>query len=220
MTDLLFPSDNEYGIPSLLIQQQQLAVQAPVIVWGSTARDVRTAGTLCFYCDDYRFNALWSHPERVLDTGAGAVVEPNYSVLTDTPVAVALWHTYRKRWLGRFFQNAGMTVWVDLCCPVNLQHINLIGVPRGYQNYATAAWDARVDDLDHELETARNNAAGYPFSFLVYGGGRKVTQWASESQAKGNPVIRVGHRADARKRAGQWNREKDRAKLDNETLTD
>lgn len=207
MTDLLFPSDNEYGIPVLERQPQQLGVQAPVIVWGSTSRSVKDAGTICMYTDDYRFEALWRHPERLLASGAGAVVEPNYSIFNDTPVAVAIWYTYRKRWLARFWQNAGLTVWVDLCVPPHFQHINLLGVPRGWSNYATAAWDARVDDLALELQVAKTHAAGYPFTMMVYGGGRKVTLECAKLQALGEPIVRVGQRSDARKRPGQWTRE-------------
>lgn len=207
--ELIFPSDNEYGIPALLPQKDKsLGVQQPVIVWGSTARTVKQAGTICFYTDDYRFNALWQAPERALDSCAGAVVEPNYSIMDDTPAAVAIWHTYRKRWLARFLQDASLTVWVDLCVPLHFQHINLLGVPRTWGHYATAAWDSRVGDLDHELETARKHASGYPFCLLVYGGGSKVTQWVVKSQAEGNPIVRAGHRADARKRPGQGTRQK------------
>lgn len=207
MPDLLFPTDNEYGIPSLL-PQQPVGVNAPVIVWGSTARDTKHAGTICFYCDDYRFAAVWDHPERVLASGAGAIVEPNYSVLDDTPMAVALWHTYRKRWLARYMQQAGLTVWVDLCVPSHFSAVNLIGVPRGWGQYATAAWDARVTDIEEELDVAKRHAAGYPFTLMVYGGGKRVTTECARLQAIGHPIVRVGHRSDARKRLGQGTRER------------
>lgn len=220
MTDIIFPSDNEYGIPVLKKQEAGLGAESPVIVWGSTARSIKSAGTVCFYCDDYRFNALWSHPERLMDSGAGAVVECNYSIFDDTPMAVAIWHTFRKRWLARFWQEAGLNIWVDICVPPHYAAINLIGVPRGWGHYATAAWDSRVQDLDLELDVACNNAAGYPFTLLVYGGGSRVTQWCKESQADGKPIIRVGHRSDARKRHGQWNREKSRTDLDTDSVND
>ncbi len=214
MPDIIFPSDNEYGIPVLNKQSANFGVVAPVIVWGSTARTVKTAGTICYYCDDYRFNAIWQDPSRVLASGAGAVVEPNYSVFDDTPPAVAIWHTFRKRWLARFWQDAGMTVWVDICVSPHLQHINLLGVPRGWGHYATCAWDSRVSDLELELNVAKSHAAGYSYSVMVYGGGKKVGAECARLQALGHPIIRVGHRSDARKKVGQWNREHPAIKSD------
>lgn len=202
MSDILWATDNEYGVPALILGEADLTppgVVAPVVVWGSTRRSSVKTGTLCFYTDDYRFAGLWNASEL---PRAGAVCEPNYSVFADTPVAVAMWATYRKRWLARQWQADGATVWVDLCVAREHMWINLLGVPRGWQRYSTAAWDSRVNELDSELETARAHAAGYPFTLLVYGGGKAVREWCT-----GRPnVVHVGHRSDARKRPGQGSR--------------
>lgn len=209
MTDIIYPSDNEYGIPVLKSQSHfSLGVEQPVIVWGSKSRSIKQAGTICFYTDDYRFNGVWNDPTTALLPGAGAYVEPNFSVFDSSPLATVIWQTYRKRWLARFLQEAGCTVFVDLCVPDHFAHVNLLGVPRGWQHYATAAWDARIADLELEYSVAKRHSAGYDFTLLVYGGGKMVTQWCAESQAKGYPVVRAGHRSDARKRPGEWTRKK------------
>ncbi len=207
--DLIYPSDNEYGIPMLLDQRDKpLGVQQPVIVWGSTARTVKDAGTICFWTDDYRFNALWNNPEKLLNSFAGAVVEPNYSVVDDSVPAVVIWNTYKKRWLARFWQEAGLVVWVDLCVPSHFQHINLLGVPRGFGQYATAAWDARAHEIEKEYAVAKRQAAGESFTLMVYGGGKKVTAVCARMQDEGKSIVRVAHRSDARPRAGQGTRER------------
>ncbi len=207
MSDLLFPSDNEYGIPVLEKQPLQLGVPQPVIVWGSTSRSIKNAGTLAYYTDDYRFEALWRRPEAALETGAGAAVECNFTITDSSPLAVVIWQTYRKRYLARFWQNAGISIYVDLCVPPHFQHINLLGVPRTWGQYATAAWDSRLADLELELKVAKSHAAGFPYSVIVYGGGKKVGTECARLQALGHPIIRVAHRSDARKKIGQWNRE-------------
>ncbi len=205
--DLLFPSDNEYGIPVLERQPQQLGLPQPVIVWGSTARSVKQSGCLAFFTDDYRFEALWRSPEAVLATGAGAAFECNFTITDSSPLAVVIWQTYRKRYLSRFWQNSGMSIWIDLCVPPHFQHINLLGVPRGFGQFCTSAWDSRIGDLELELEVARKHAAGYPYTVAVYGGGKKVGAECARLQALDYPIVRCAHRSDARKRAGQWTRE-------------
>lgn len=203
MADEIFPSDNEWGVPSLTLSHQEAtppAVTAPVVVWGSTRRRRVDVGTWCFYADDYRFSAVWADPDAPL--GAGATVECNYSIFDDSPAAVALWAVYRKRWLAAYWQRAGAEVWVDLCVAQRHAALNLLGVPRGWQRYATAGWDSRVSDLDAEMQLASQHAAGWPFTLIVYGGGRAVTEWCL-----GRPnVVRVGHRSDARKRPGEGSR--------------
>lgn len=204
MPDLLFPSDNEWGVPALALGAPELAapsVQAPVHAWGSVSRSSHAA-TWCFYVDDYRFDALWAKPDAPLATGAAALVEANFSVFDDSPAAVALWATYRKRWLSAYWQRAGASVWVDLCASHRHASLNLLGVPRGWQRFATAGWDSRVGDLDEELGLARRHAAGWPFTLLVYGGGAAVNEWCN-GRAE---VVHVGRRADARKRPGEGTR--------------
>jgi hypothetical protein len=203
VADLLFPSDNEWGVPALTLGEPEAAppaVTAPIAVWGSTTRRSQVA-TWCFYCDDYRFAGLWREPDAALIGGAGALVEPNYSVFDDSPAAVAIWAVYRKRWLAAYWQRAGASVWVDVCVAHRHAALNLLGVPRGWQRYATAGWDARVGDLDFELELCRRHAAGWPFTLMVYGGGQLVTEWCRRAD-----VVHVGHRADARKRPGEGTR--------------
>lgn len=209
--DLLFPTDNEWGIPALTLGAPCSApppVQAPFIPWGSVRRTAHAA-TWCFYVDDYRFTNVWADPDAPLRTSAGALVECNFSVFDDSPAAVAIWAIYRKRWLSAYWQRAGVAVWVDLCVAPRHAALNLLGVPRGWQRYATAAWDARVGDLDGEFEVARGHAAGWPFTLLVYGGGKAVAEWCAQHPG----VVHVGHRSSDRHRPGESARARARARI-------
>ena len=42
--------------------------------------------TYHFYVDDYRFEAIWKDPIKVLTSGVKALVEPNLSVYDTTPI--------------------------------------------------------------------------------------------------------------------------------------
>lgn len=212
MPDLIFPSSNKWGIPDLTPEPaspHRPALHAPFVAWGSVARKANPGGTWGFYVDDYRFDGVWRDPDVVLRTGAGAMVEPNYSVFEDTPAAVAMWAVYRKRWLAAYWQRAGAAVWVDLCMPEAHGELALLGVPTGWQRFATAGWDRRVADLDTELAWAVERSAGAAFTLLVYGGGREVREWC-QSRAGAMHCPRA---SDGKHRPGEGTRRKARRAL-------
>lgn len=117
----------ELGIPSL--RPDRLAAVIPthvyaggpvadpgqtLFVWRSCALEKACGGTLCFYVDDYRLEALWRRPrhyaELFLRHHIAALIEPDFSLWTDDPLAVQLFNVYRARWLGRAWQDAGIPV--------------------------------------------------------------------------------------------------------------
>lgn len=204
--ELILPSDNPLGIPSLVLPprlEHAPQVTAPVLAWGSVRRTAN-ASTWAFYVDDYRFNALehdWLLPMR---SGARELIEVNYTVHDDTPRAVAIYRTYQKRHAARVWQDAGAEVWVDLCVSPVHADLVLLGVPEGWQRYATAGWDCRVGDLDRELELAVRHSAGAAFTLLVWGGGAATRAWC---QARAN-CVHVGRGADSRVRPGEGTRAK------------
>lgn len=176
--DLVWPSTNALDIPDLDIRVQATGLPAPFVNWGSRSRGKRMRGTFGFYADDYRFEALWRYPERVLACEPTAIVEPNYSVFDQTPVAVAVWATYRKRWLSRFWAEHGVQVFVDLNVSETHSKLNLLGVPHGWQSYATHGYAERLGDLDRELALAVEHGGGSA-TLLVYGGGQAVADWCA-----------------------------------------
>lgn len=112
-SDLLF-SDNVYGIPALA--RQDIPVPTRLMQWGSKPALLaapRDAGlAVHFFLDDYRFESLWKNPHRNLDAlvRLGCVLSPDFSLWREMPLAMQIWNTYRSRWLGAFWQAAGLQV--------------------------------------------------------------------------------------------------------------
>jgi hypothetical protein len=176
MPDFLWPTDNELQIPVLRRDCQPSGVILPARAWGSLGRKREAKGGYHFYVDDYRFGHLWTHPEQLVGTRPLWVTEVNFSVFEHTPGAVAVWATYRKRWLSRYWQEAGIPIFVDLNVPENHQEVNLLGVPRGWNAFSTRGYEARVDDLQREIRTARRIAQTQDVILIVFGGGRKIAE--------------------------------------------
>ena len=172
--DALWPTDNDWGIPTLDLKLQATAFDQPAAIWGQVSRKTRMAGTWLFYTEDGRYEALWADPAPVLNTGAVAAVEPNFSAYSNMPGAVALWQVYRKRWIARWWQSYGLRVWVDLNVATNHAAINTMGVPDGWRAFATRGYTERLDATHAEYELACKIAGDVTPLFLVYGGGKAV----------------------------------------------
>ena len=128
----VFPSDNQWGIPTiwpvkLALPQQvsqltptstptSLSSSAPawLVPFRTRVRDEDAArqGGVHFFLDDYQFEAVWSRPVKSLSylKHYGAVLTPDFSLFRDWPLAVQLWNTYRNRWLGAWWQAQGLQV--------------------------------------------------------------------------------------------------------------
>lgn len=175
--DRLFPSDNEFEIPNLLLDKQPTTgLLLPIAPWGAYARSQRKAATFHFYVDDYRFNNIWLHPEKLILTGCQECVEPNFSLYDTTPIAYGLQNLYKKRWIARWFQECGVRVWVDLHVSGKFRELNKLGVPAGYNAFATRGVADGPELILDELEVARE-ISGLPApNMIVYGGGRRVRE--------------------------------------------
>ncbi len=176
MPDALFPTDNDWGVPLLDVRLQGTAVIAPVQPWGqgAGARSRTNPGMWHFYTEDCRFQALWDDPSPVVNSGCGAIVEPNFSLYIEMAPAIALYRTYQKRWLARFWQGFGIKVFVDLNVAENHAELNLLGVPQGWRAWATRGYVDRLDATVREWERAVAHAGTEDILFFVYGGGKAV----------------------------------------------
>ncbi len=183
MPDTIYPSDNDYGIPLLDITRQADAIDLPISIWGAKARGTK-AGTVAFYTEDYRFGALWEKPHKLLQTECVNAVEPNFSVYKDYPRAITLYRTYQKRWLARYWQSQGVRIFVDLNVNPAAYADNLIGVPSGWQSYATRGYSKRLDYTERELQIAEQHSGGAVL-FVVYGGGKGVKEWCRQQAGRG-----------------------------------
>lgn len=167
-----FPTDNSYGIPCLRLDRQAI-LKRPLRTWGNVGRAILHRGTYSLYCDDYRFAGLIKSPDRLLTTKCESAIEPNISVLDDHPLAWTIWATHEKRRVARQWQDAGVSVFVDLCVPRRFTEINLLGVPRGWKSYATRGFAARANELMDECATADMHG-GSDALVIVVGGGDRV----------------------------------------------
>ena len=181
--DCLFPSDNELEVPTLRLDVQPSCAAIPFVCFGEQKRTFKMngTGTLHFYTDDYRFNAIYDHPEKTLQHEPMNIVEPNWSLFNETPIAFGLQAIYKKRWLARAMQEQGIGVFVDLNVANKFISANPLGVPRGYGSFCTRGYEDRIPALEMEYMVALRVAAGNPVTFVVYGGGEVVKAWCRKN---------------------------------------
>lgn len=101
-----------------------------------------------FFIDDYRFERVWTRPERyvpILKRYAGAIA-PDFSTYMDMPYPMQQWNVYRSRALTQYWQDQGIEViptinWSD----ERSLEFSLAGIPRGgtYAVCATGCLSAR-----------------------------------------------------------------------------
>jgi hypothetical protein len=192
--DALFPTDNDLGIPVLDRRYEASFVELPVMTWGATRRNQVMPGSWHFYTEDYRFTSLWADPTPVINSRCVAAVEPNFTTSEQMPAAVAIYQTFRKRWLARFWQSHGIKIFVDLNVAPEWADLNLTGVPAGWRAYMTRGYADRLTSLDDEYRLATERAGSTDILFAVYGGGRPVRAWC---HSKG--VIHVPETMDVAK---------------------
>jgi hypothetical protein len=70
-----------------------------------------------FFIDDYRFENVWTQPDRHVDIlrKYAVVLSPDFSMYTDFPLALQINSHYRKHWLGAYWQRKGITVIPTIC---------------------------------------------------------------------------------------------------------
>lgn len=174
--DALWPTNNEWGIPTLDLRWQADAVDAPVLIWGAMARTSKNRGTYAFYTEDARFEALWDDPTPIVNSGCINAVEPNFSTAQQMPRALALYQIYRKRVLARWWQSKGVRIFVDMNVAPSCYDLNMLGVPVGWRAYATRGYTQNMDETVQEYELACQRAETEDILFLVYGGGKEIKQ--------------------------------------------
>lgn len=109
----LFTSDNEWGIPALPPTRW---VPARLVAYndrtGITSAKDDLHAAVHFFLDDYRFETVWSKPERGLSRcrTVGAALTPDFSLWTTMPAAMQLWQVYRSRWCGAWLLYHGVHV--------------------------------------------------------------------------------------------------------------
>ena len=184
--DYVYPSNNEFDIPTLLTDNMPVHLELPLNPWGAEARYKKGMATYHFYVDDYRFEQLFRDPIKLLESGCKAIVEPNCSIHDQTPMAYAIWQTYRKRYLCRYLQECGLQIWVDLNVSPHFEEINALGVPQGYNAFCTRGVSGWLPTTERHWQMAQRISGLEKPNMFVYGGGDDVAEWC-----KAHDVVHV-----------------------------
>lgn len=174
LKDVLYESDNIFEIPNLLLEQQAGKVELPLTPWGANSRLRKDVATYHFYVDDYRFEALFKDPIKLLTSGCKAVVEPNCSCHDQTPIAYGISLIYKKRWLCRYLQECGIKVYADLNVAHKFIEYNKMGIPKGYNAFFTRGLDGWMESLKSDLRVAQEISGLERPNLVVYGGGDEI----------------------------------------------
>lgn len=175
--DFIYPSNNEFDIPTLKMDNMPLHLEQPLNPWGAEARYKKGITTYHFYVDDYRFEQLFKDPIKLLESGCKAIVEPNCSIHDNTPMAYAIYQTYRKRYLCRYLQECGIQIWVDLNVSPHFEEVNALGVPEGYNAFCTRGVSGWLPTTERHWEMAKRISGLEKPNMFVYGGGQDVAEW-------------------------------------------
>lgn len=178
--DYIYPSDNEFGIPTLITDNQPVHLELPFNPWGAESRYKKGITTYHFYVEDYRFEQLFKDPILLLTSGCRAIVEPNCSIHDQTPVAYAIYQIYRKRYLARYLQECGMQVWVDLNVSPHFEQYNRLGVPDGYNAFFTRGVTGWIPTTERHYEMAKRISGLDRPNMCVYGGGKEIEEWCRQ----------------------------------------
>lgn len=178
--DVLYDSNNEFDIPNLLADKQASHLELPLSPWGANSRLRKDVSTYHFYVDDYRFEALFKDPIKLLMSGCKAIVEPNCSLHDQTPIAWGLQLLYKKRFLSRYMQECGVDVYVDLNVSHKFIEYNKMGVPNGYNAFFTRGLDGWMESLKSDLRVAQEISGKEIPNLCVYGGGEEIQKFCRE----------------------------------------
>lgn len=76
------------------------------------ANTKRKSKIVHFFLPDYLFERTWSRVDPTTEflSTFKAVLMPDFSRYTDMPLAMQIWNCYRKMWVSKYWQDAGLTV--------------------------------------------------------------------------------------------------------------
>ena len=150
---MTFPAVSIYGIPDLAPSS---FIPETLAAWNNPRQRDYAAqfdGALHFFLDDYRFEAAFSSPERLLPrvTTVGATLTPDFSLWRDMPRAAQIWNIYRSRWCGAYWQQNNVKVIPTACWGTkDTYEFCFDGIPSG-ATVAISALGIRASVIDIEL---------------------------------------------------------------------
>lgn len=107
-----FPGVGQFDIPEILPVKEI----PPVKEWigfNYVLSDTDPEGKgVHFFLNDYQFERLWNNPDRYIEklSRYAVVASPDFSPYADMPFCLQVYNHYRKHWVARYLQEAGVTV--------------------------------------------------------------------------------------------------------------
>ena len=97
----------KYGMP--LIKKQDIKLSENTKSFNNRNTE---CVTIHFFIDDYQFDRLWNNPERYIEMFKKYeyICSPDYSLFLDFPKALQIYNTYKKQYLGAYYQSYGIRV--------------------------------------------------------------------------------------------------------------
>lgn len=136
--DMIFPIENDWGIPKLLSKKLVKRLPEPLTTWAG--KDVTPddgvswylynygvdsatelpwdRAILSFYTHDIHFENWWRIPAhyaaKVINADLEMAITPNFTLFDDDPPILTVWSIYRSFWMARYLQEAGINVIPDI----------------------------------------------------------------------------------------------------------
>lgn len=128
-----FETLNDWGIPEIEPCNIDLT-GCEFVSFGEKSKIIDPSNTIIhFYIDDYKFESVWSSPDKWLELfkSCKAIITPDFSNYTDMPKAQQLWNHYRRQWCGKYWQDNGVNVIPSLSwANEQIYDWNFAGVPQ------------------------------------------------------------------------------------------
>ena len=102
-------------------------------------------------------------------------------------VSIILWlayglnQIYKKRWIARYWQECGLYIYTDLNVSSKFYDYNKLGIPEGYNAFATRGYADRIQYLQAELNIAKDISGAQTPNMIVYGGGDNIKKFCRKN---------------------------------------
>jgi len=132
-----------------------------------------------FFIDDYQFERVWNDPGKYIEklSQYKAVLTPDFSPYADMPLAIQIYNHYRKHWIGRLWQENGVTVIPTIRASLDERSLEwyLDGEPHEGVVAISAVWTSTKEGKDYFLNKEYKNMVEIlnPKKILVYGGNKE-----------------------------------------------
>lgn len=217
--NVIFDGTTIFGIPSFLPEKLCTPDIAPVATffgkesskkhyfcYSSSIYDEYDVGTIGFYIDDYKFDAVYNYPDEfiewALEIDPAALITPDFSSYASWPLAKNAWALYRSRWVGRLWQEAGFTIIPTVqVLDKSLRHsidYSLASLPKDCPTVAIECRNNGNKDMSFLVEWINTIVdVVHPDCFVLYGGEEKqklIHGDITKAFKRGKQTVKVDYR--------------------------